>query len=263
MAAAGCARPVRASRAWLHCRYMLILPCRVSLHHNNRCCPLAQGVSGAAIHGLDHAATQLRQTAGRFPLPQTASFPSIWHHAAGLVPPLQGELQHPAQEQPALPDQVLRQEASDASSDDARWQRDAKAALAEEQLRKPEQRTRGEGQEQHNAEQPQAYLHAPGQELAHAKMPQPQQQQFALLTQQQAQQQQRQVQLMKQLQHAQHELAQLMEADSSVIPATFGQSPSTATTGLQTARVLPGMLVRMLTAAVPPNAILSGTCDGQ
>ena len=242
---------------------MLILPCRVSLHHINRCCPLAQGVSGGAIHGLDHAATQLRQTAGRFPLPQTASFPSIWHHAAGLVPPLQGELQHPAQEQPALPDQVLQQEASDASSDDARWQRDAKAALAEEQLRNPEQRTREEGQEQHDAERPQVYLHAPGQELAHAKMPQPQQQQFALLTQQQAQQQ-RQVQLMKQLQHAQHELAQLMEqqAGSSVIPATVGPSPSTATTGLQTARVLPGMLVRMLTAAVPPNAILCGTRDG-
>ena len=96
------------------------------------------------------------------------------------------------------------------------------------------------------------------------------QRQLAHLTQQQNQQQQRQVQLMKQLQNTQQELAQLI-GQQSVVPAGSGALSAAAaaaaagfrpippTAGLTTARVLPGALVRMLTAAVPPHAILSGT----
>ena len=94
------------------------------------------------------------------------------------------------------------------------------------------------------------------------------QRQLAHLTQQQTHQQQRQAQLMKQLQNTQQELAELIGqqstqpgsgALSAAAAATAGFRPISPTAGLTTARVLPGKLVRMLTAAVPPHAILSGT----
>ena len=73
---------------------------------------------------------------------------------------------------------------------------------------------------------------------------------------------------MKQLQNTQQELAELIGqqstqpgsgALSAAAAATAGFRPISPTAGLTTARVLPGKLVRMLTAAVPPHAILSGT----
>ena len=95
------------------------------------------------------------------------------------------------------------------------------------------------------------------------------QRQLAHLTQQQTHQQQRQAQLMKQLQNTQQELAQLIgqqntqpgsgALSAAAAAAAAGFRPISPTAGLTTARVLPGALVRMLTAAVPPHAILSGT----
>ena len=72
---------------------------------------------------------------------------------------------------------------------------------------------------------------------------------------------------MKQLQNTQQELAELIGQQNtqpgsgalSAAAAAAGFRPISPTAGLTTARVLPGALVRMLTAAVPPHAILSGT----
>ena len=95
------------------------------------------------------------------------------------------------------------------------------------------------------------------------------QRQLAHLTQQQTHQQQRQAQLMKQLQNTQQELAQLIgqqntqpgagALSAAAAAAAAGFRPISQGEELTTARVLPGALVRMLTAAVPPHAILSGT----
>ena len=222
------------------------------------------------------------------------AFPSIWQQTGGLgaLPPLQGEVQHaplppqPAQAQGPPPQQAQQaQQAQAQQAEQAQGQAGAPAAAAPPAPPVPPamEMTRSGlsgpldalALLAHPTEadptcplvaavaaDPPSGLDLDGKPL---RQVQTAQQQLSQLAQQQTQQQQRQAQLMKQLQSTQQELAELIGrqgtpgAGPSAAAAGFRPISPSATASLTTTRVLPGALVRMLTAAVPPHAVLSGT----
>ena len=217
------------------------------------------------------------------------AFPSIWQQTGGLgaLPPLQGEVQHaplppqPAQAQGPPPQQAQQAQAQQAEQ--APQQAGAPAAESRPKVPPAMEMTRSGlsgpldalALLAHPTEadptcplvaavaaDPPSGLDLDGKPL---RQVQTAQQQLSQLAQQQTQQQQRQAQLMKQLQSTQQELAELIGrqgtpgAGPSAAAAGFRPISPSATASLTTTRVLPGALVRMLTAAVPPHAVLSGT----